>query len=69
MEQTTTSANYTFTIQCHEEGRFIVRVNGYEIDILADDDGLSAEIQRFEEDGNTIITSAETAWGGDHINA
>jgi hypothetical protein len=58
----TTAPRYVFEILTHEEGRFIVRVNDIEIDILADEDGVSAELLQYtdEQDSPVRIGNVES---------
>ncbi len=56
---------HKITVEQVDDGRVIVSVNGYEIDILADEDGLCATLQK------DAIVHSEIAidWNEPHINA
>ena len=56
---------HKITIEQIDDSRLIVSVNGYEIDILADQDGLVATLQK----GGEIHSEIAIDWNDPHINA
>lgn len=63
-------SKYTMKIIGNDEGadsaRIIIEVNGFEIDVLTDDDGMAVDINRLRDSVN--CTGCSFGWNDKHEN-